>query len=224
MNRLAFLLVVFSLSASVNANAQEQNALHAPDKEDFSDVKPAPTLWVNFGGSFSDLTSHDNNANSSIRSAITGGIEAEIPVSRHFSIQTGIDYVQKGASIDAFDGFTGGKLVINYFELPVMARFNLQAGVNYFSFFAGPYLAIAVSRSEEDNNGETFDGTRAIKQWDTGIRLGAAFAMPITNFLTASINLQNDFGVLDINSNSTNHDDAVRNTNFVVTAALGVRF
>jgi hypothetical protein len=218
MKSFALLCLLFSFAAS----AQEQNELHAPDKETVSDSLPAPTVWINFGGAFSNTVRH-NDDDYGVRSALTGGLEVSIPLSQLFSIQTGLDYIQKGSSFDAFNGQPSGKIEINYFELPVMAKFNLMTGASYFSFFAGPYVAIAVARTLAFDDGSSSDASRIVKQWDTGFRVGAAYAIPLNNFLTASLNLQNDFGIVDINSNSVVRDDAVRNTNFLVTAALGIR-
>jgi hypothetical protein len=86
---------------------------------------------------------------------ITGGVFFDIPVSKNFSFQPALNFVQKGTQYDYSDmGFTEeGKTTVNYLEIPLNVLFNYNVAGGTFFAGAGPSVAFALSGREKYDDG-----------------------------------------------------------------------
>ena len=112
---------------------------------------------ITAGAAFSNYDSTIGGTSSNDKS-LTGpifGVLVDIPLSKNFSFQPAINYVQKGSKNDTTaDGVTiKAKVTVNSIEVPL--NFILKARGNSGNFFigAGPTFAFAVSGKSNFTNG-----------------------------------------------------------------------
>ena len=86
---------------------------------------------------------------------ITGGVFIEIPVSKNFSFQPALNFVQKGTQYDYSDmGFTEeGKTTVNYLEIPLNVLYNYKVASGTFFAGAGPSIAFGIFGKEKYDDG-----------------------------------------------------------------------
>jgi hypothetical protein len=231
MNKLFFLILAFTASAAYAqdttqpANNQPTNNQPNASASDLANRK-APTLWLTAGPGFSKIgTSQDigDFGTTGSRTAFTAGAEIELPLTSFFSIQLGVDYLQKGLDFGS-PATNGSGINLNYFEVPVLARVNLPVGANTFSLMAGPYGSLAASRTEISGSDPSHDVGDAYKAWDWGVRFGAAFEIPLTEHFDLTLGADYDLGIMDLNSNSTStSNSAIRNRDLIAAVGLGFR-
>ena len=107
------------------------------------------------------------------KNRFTGGISANIPISKYFSFQPAINFLQKGAKFMAASDFTKEptstvNLTLNYIEVPLNLMFNTHnkatnKKADDFFFGIGPSFAFATSGKMEEKNSRDSVSTEKIK-------------------------------------------------------------
>ena len=220
MKKLLFLLLAFGVSAAhAQDNTQPTGAGDLANRN-------APTLWLTAGPGFSKVGTStgigDFGTDTGSRTAFAVGAEMELPLTSFFSIQLGVDYLQKGLDFNATPD--NGNFNFNYFEVPLLARVNIPVGASTLSVMAGPYGSLAATRTEVTGSAPSHDVSDAFKAWDWGVRFGAAFEIPVTEHFDFTVGADYDLGIMNINSYSTSTSDtAVRNRSLIVALGLGFK-
>jgi hypothetical protein len=129
--------------------------------------------WSISGGGVSINTSSNNG--------FTAGVTSFIPLTSQFSIQTGLNYVQKGAKIS--DQGDEEIVKLNYVELPVNFLYTHEG----FFAGAGPTIAMGLSGTDKATSqgvteksdiqfGSTTDDD--LKKFDFGANITAGYMVP----------------------------------------------
>jgi len=163
MKKLALVLTVFTASI-FGVNAQIQ-------------------FGVKAGANFANLTNLDGS-----KSLVNfnGGLLVKIPVADAFSVQPEVVYSGQGAKGD------GGKLALNYINIPVLATYTLPVGLN---FQTGPQLGLLLSAKSKADGGESEDVKDGFKSTDVSWAFGAGFTIPEVNL---GINARYNLGLTNI--------------------------
>ena len=148
------------------------------------------------GLNLATLTGDIDNAKSRTSFHIAGVVE--IPVSDTFSVQPELHYSAQGrkSSTDNDE-----KEILDYLNLPVMAKFYPIESLEGLSFEAGPQIGFLLSAKGEDN-GQTFDLKDVTKSIDIGLNIGVGYKMENGVNFGARFNL----GFTDINDISEDLD------------------
>ena len=143
----------------------------------------------------------------------TGGVIAFMPISSNISLQTGLNYVQKGAKVDNQNGDID-VVKLNYIELPLNFVYSHEG----FHIGLGPTLAVGLSGTEKatsqgvtETNDITFgSGTDETSRLDIGANLTAAYVLPNGFMISANYN----FGLSNLQSGGSSADGKVTNRYF----------
>lgn len=114
---------------------------------------------------------------------ILGGVELGFGISDLFSIQTGLNYIQKGAKFGS-DGTTA-TLTTNYIELPILARVNFGSDKVKAYINAGPSFGLGLNgKSKVEALGLSFEddisfGDGEDDTFENSIDLGLQFGAGI---------------------------------------------
>jgi hypothetical protein len=116
---------------------------------------------ITAGAAFANLDYQVNGQSSTdkTRTGLTFGVLADIPLSKSFSFQPAINYVQKGSKNDTTaDGVTiKAETIVNTIEVPLNFVFNARGSSGNFFIGAGPTFAYALS-----GKGKASDGTNSL--------------------------------------------------------------
>ena len=219
---MKILVAFLVLSLSSVAQAQVTSTNESKPNET-ADSANSTNFWLMAGPGFSKVTTNASSDGSSNRTAIAVGAELEIPMDQSFSIQTGVDYLQKGFEVSGSGGT--GTLAINYLELPLLLKVKVPVRDSRFTFAAGPYAALAVKREtrfEGAGQSASNSADEVINQADFGARFGAAFEIPVQDRLSISIGANYDLGLRDISSNNSGSDKSSNRT-FMAMVGLGFK-
>ena len=111
------------------------------------------------GATFSNFHAEmgDESYTGKSKPGFTAGILVDIPMSKQFSFQPALNYVQKGSKDENTEsGYTYKvKTTLNYLELPLNVLYNTRGSKGNFFIGAGPSLSIGLSgKSSEELAGE----------------------------------------------------------------------
>jgi hypothetical protein len=167
-------------------------------------------------GSVTDTTISGNWKN---KSGAMGGFFAEVPVSKMFSIEPELLYVQKGAKPtlqggDVWANMESGTssdiipgtldvsklsanmvLSANYIELPILVKANFKPADAKIvpSVFLGPEVGYLVSSELNIPNLINYDSRDLLKKWDFGFVVGVGVKVKDISF-----DLRYDLGLLNV--------------------------
>jgi hypothetical protein len=169
-NLIKFLTVLFFLSTTIFTSAQ---------------FAVGPKLGINFstvGGD--DIEKEDKDM---LKSLVTYqfGLSAEFSINENFAIQPELLYYQKGFALDdsKSEEVTEAKQILNYLELPVLAKAIIPVG-NGPEFFitAGPSVGYGINGKVKYNGEEEdidFDEDN-IRRFDFSVSFGAGAQFPVS--------------------------------------------
>ncbi len=157
------------------------------------------------------------------RTSWLGGAFLNVQITPVFNIQPEILIGQRGA--DYTSGATRNKLVINYFEVPVLAKFRLPVGDSFFPHvFAGPNFSFRTNMdytSTETNSGVVLSTNETdIRKNDIGAVVGAGFDIQSKSsgiFFTIDGRYGFGFNDLDISDN----DIEIKHRGWSFAAGIG---
>ncbi len=120
------------------------------------------------------------------KTGVVGGFSMNLRLSRVFSLQPEILYVQKGTKLTITEEETeiSGKLNVDYLEIPLLLSFSFAKEGSSFvpSVFAGPYVGVNTSakiKATLDGQSETVDFKDSVKDTDIGLAFGVGLGMKI---------------------------------------------
>ena len=165
MKKLLFLTWLFAMSYFVS---QAQN------------TRIGFTAGASFANYNAKMDGESDNGNS--KPGLTAGVLADIPISKNFSFQPALNFVQKGTKDEqTFGGITEKvSLVTNQIEVPLNFLFNATGNTGNFFIGAGPSLAFGLSgkwKFEDGTNSLTEDVSFGNSESDDlkGLDIGANF-------------------------------------------------
>lgn len=141
------------------------------------------------------VSGESDNGNS--KTGLTAGVLVDIPLSKNFSFQPAVNFVQKGTKDEQTYGGNTEKVSLgtNHIEVPMNILFNASGNTGNFFIGAGPSLAFGISgkwKFEDDTNSLTEDVSFGngqdddLKGLDMGVNFLAGFCFP--NGLMFSVN------------------------------------
>lgn len=164
-----------------------------------------------------------NVENIDSRTSWLGGAFLNVQVSPVFNVQPEILFSQKGA--DYTSAGTRNKLVINYFEVPVLAKFRLPIGDSFFPHvFAGPNFSFRTNldyTATETTSGIVLTTNDTdIRKSDFGAVVGAGFDVQSrSSSVFFTIDGRYGFGFNDLEISDS--DVEIKNGGWSFAAGLG---
>ncbi len=138
------------------------------------------------------------------KAGFVGGVSMNIGLSRMFSLQPEVLYVQKGSKFS--EGINGDsfelKINVDYLEIPLLLNLSFQKEGSSFvpSIFAGPYIGLNTSaKIKETYDGETY--TEDIKDYIKDTDFGLTFGVGLGKQLGAGkifLDIRYDLGLTNI--------------------------
>ncbi|MCM5663694.1 porin family protein [Galbibacter mesophilus] len=163
------------------------------------------------GVNFSSVTGDDIDSPDS-RTNFYGGLVAEAPISRNFSIQPEVFYSGQGFDITEEENQVDAEFQVDYIQVPLLAKVYLTEGLN---LHAGPQLGFKVNEEVDfepfEDEGD-FD-TDEINAIDFQLTGGAEYKFNNGFFLQARYS----YGLSEVIEDSDIH-------NSVFSAGLGYMF
>lgn len=178
------------------------------------------------GINFQNLNGKDFNGNTLENDMIIGyhaGVNVQIPIAPEFYFQPGLLYSVKGAkntyTVLGTDYVSTTK--INYIELPLNLVYKAMLGNGSFMLGFGPYAGYAIGGKITTEGGSlTLEEDLDYKEFDAGANIFAGYEMSSGLFLQ----LDTQFGMLNINPESTDSNDESTTKNTGFGLSVGYRF
>ena len=158
------------------------------------------------------------------KAGITGGIRADIPAGSHFSLQSGLNFVQKGTRDKSETPLGDYKysLTLNYLEMPLNLLYNTHHKSGNFFIGAGPSLScgingnyqVEVGSDKEKVNIHFGKDEDEARRFDMGANLVTGYRFG--NGIFASINYNHGLTNLDRDADPDDKES-------VKTRYLGIR-
>lgn len=149
------------------------------------------------------------------------GVNVQIPIAPEFYFQPGLLYSVKGAKNSFLDDNIVSTIKINYIELPLNLVYKALLGDGYFMLGFGPYAGYAIGQKITTEGGDiTIEDDTNFKEFDAGANIFAGYEMSNGIFLQ----LDTQFGMLNINPESTDSNDKSTTKNTGFGLSLGYRF
>jgi hypothetical protein len=164
MKKLAFVLTLFTAFA-IRTNAQQVQ------------------FGLKAGANFATITS---STGGSTLINFNAGALVKIPLAEALSLQP--EAVYSGQGIKG----TGGKLKLDYINIPVLFTYTLPAGV---FFQTGPQLGILLSAKAKGDDGSSADAKELFKTTDFSWAFGMGYLIPDINF---GFNVRYNLGIASL--------------------------
>ena len=117
-----------------------------------SPIRAGASLDLKVGGNLSHQWGNDVIDGALLKIGVIAGMGMGVKLTKYFTVQPEIVISTKG--IESQDGNTRTVLKLNYFEIPVLAKLCIPAGMVLPVFYAGPCLDLLVSaKSVATRNG-----------------------------------------------------------------------
>lgn len=176
--RKILLFLCFSIAAAGTASAQKVW------------IKAGPELGLNFTNMtlrYEDIDGDKETETADMKVGVKVGGVVDINIGRHFAIQPGLYFSQKGYANEF--GTLDYSYRVNYLEMPVNFLFKTRPS-RAGRFFAGggPYVAVAVGGEyeDEDGNDESLefgnDDDDDLRGADVGMNFTAGYELPFGLF------------------------------------------
>lgn len=155
------------------------------------------------GGGFAELYKDLDGDVGRRTGAVVGGFVQLAAGNLPFLIQPELLYTMKGVTLGG-DGLVERELNVNYLDIPVLARFDFDAGSVSPFVTAGPVLSILVGSSAE-REGVEFDVGDELKSSDVALSVGGGVA-----FGAVDVELRYAHGLSNITT-SDDEDEGAKN-------------
>ena len=138
-------------------------------------------------------------------------------LSDNFSVQPELAYSMQGASYEAKEGDAEITLKLDYLQIPVLAKYQ----VNDFNFFGGPVFAFNLNdEAEMEDNGHTTESDLDdVAGMSFDLAFGAGYEFPLTQG-AVTVDARYDLGLTTIDDSDAEAD--VKNG--VISVMVGYRF
>lgn len=181
-------------------------------------LRAGPEMGINFTNMtarYEDIDGDDERESGDIKAGVKIGGVVDIGLTRHFAIQPGLFFSQKGYrnEIGRFDY----SFNVNYLEFPINFLYKTSPSpAGRFFVGGGPYLATAVGGKyeDEDGNDESLDfGDNArnddLRGFDAGMNITLGYEMPFGLFFRGNYGI----GLANIRPDGDS-DNSLRNWGF----------
>ncbi|MDD8030808.1 MAG: porin family protein [Acidobacteriota bacterium] len=152
------------------------------------------------------------------KAGFVGGVSMNIGLSRMFSLQPEVLYVQKGSKFS--EGINGDsyevKINFDYLEIPLLLNLSFQKEGSSFapSIFAGPYIGLNTSaKAKATYGGETY--TEDLKDYIKDTDFGLTFGIGLGKQLGAGkllLDVRYDLGLTNIVEDAAEGESAKTRT------------
>lgn len=139
-----------------------------------------PKLGFKAGVNLSNITNLPDGADKpDMKIGFHVGGTVDLPLSDNFMISPELLFSTKGAKSEytIFGETVKNTVNLSYIEVPILAKYMLESGLN---FYAGPYLGFLAGykeTSEFDGEKETSTDKEGVKGMDLGLNVGLGFLM-----------------------------------------------
>ena len=201
MKKLLFVVAVIAISTGAFAQKKKDSK-----KTGVSFGIQAGINLANVSGSA--WTGSGNTANV----GLNAGVNVNIPVSGGFSVQGEAAYSQMGAK------FTGGKIVLNYIPVTVLAKYMFSG--SGFSIFAGPQIGFLATANVKPTGGSNTDVKSSFQSTDFAGAFGVEYqisSVPVFISARYQVGISNTLSTAGGSATS-------KSTNNAFTALVGYRF
>ncbi|MFN7118281.1 MAG: porin family protein [Saprospiraceae bacterium] len=158
-------------------------------------------LWTK-----AELEQGDDKFDNDYLMGYTGSLFAEIGISEAFAIQPEVVFLQKGyKNTIEDDGIYERKLMMNYLEVPVLAKWRIGSETIKAQLLLGPTFGYALDGTVKANGEKTDLDLDDVTRLDIGVLFGAGFDIPLgpgSVFVDGRYGL----GITNLN-NAANADD-----------------
>lgn len=174
------------------------------------------------------------------RTGMSLALEMDLPFSEIFSFSTGLNYVQKGITMNAdfkplgLDASAKANVNMNYLQIPAMLNGNLMLGdSSRIGLGVGPYMAFALSRSVSGTvtqAGQTTDidpnsvkgVSDSISSTDFGGRFALTFDTSLTEDLLFVAGAKYDLGLKNVSTSNVATDNT-KTRSFIANVGIGMK-
>ncbi|MFZ1081885.1 MAG: porin family protein, partial [Candidatus Kryptoniota bacterium] len=214
-------------------------------------------IGIQGGLSVPDLSGGNNEISQGYTSRLAPnfGITAEIPLINNFSIEPQINFDGQGGQRNGLQPIagstspTGGYLyanfknasILNYIEIPVLAKYTFWFGGTGLDVNAGPYVGFLLNATEKtsgtsqiyiDNNGTpsgqsaSFDAssdvTSSIHEVNFGIAGGIGIILPLTGRASVSLDVRGLYGLTNVQKYA--QDGTSQTGNLIISVGYSYKF
>lgn len=196
------IIAIFVLLSAIGASAQSL-------LWDSTDPDKAVTVGARFGWNFASMAGKGSSYYDG-RKGVAFGAAVDVNLIKSFSINTGLYFTMKGASINEEETQVGNKKAkttkaVNFLELPVYASYHLRfTSDSDLQIFFGPYFGYGVYGKSgvkmRDTDGyaqekiKLFSKSQGYHRWQSGIGLGASYTFD-NHYV---VGLQYQWGIRDV--------------------------
>lgn len=199
------IIAIFVLLSAIGASAQSL-------LWDSTDPDKTVTVGARFGWNFASMAGKGSSYYDG-RKGVAFGAAVDVNLIKSFSINTGLYFTMKGASINEEETQVGDMLgmkakttkAVNFLELPVYASYHLRfTSDSDLQIFFGPYFGYGVYGKSgvkmRDTDGyaqekvKLFSKSQGYHRWQSGIGLGASYTFD-NHYV---VGLQYQWGIRDV--------------------------
>lgn len=144
---------------------------------------------------------------------VTAGLGYELPITKIFAVQPELNYSIQSAT----ENYTGGKLKVSYFQVPVLFRAIIPN--SKVVLYGGPQVNFLSSAKIDPKTGATTDAKELLNRTDFGVAFGVGHR-PAKKGLMFDVRLYNGMG----NVFKATYDGGAKTRPVLVSASVGLMF
>lgn len=123
---------------------------------------------ITAGVNLANIVGSDAGDDNAMKIGVHGGLIVDLGITDNFIIEPGVLYSMKGSQSKDDSEI---KLNLNYIEIPILAKYKLESGLN---FFLGPYVGFLMSATGEPGGVDFKD---AVESTDFGLKVGIGYEL-----------------------------------------------
>ncbi|MBS1958605.1 MAG: PorT family protein [Bdellovibrionales bacterium] len=210
---MKLILSIFVMAIAMNAQAARNQAGSSTSSESAPHAFSAtsPSIQIKAGLGFTNISqSVPQGAQADDTGNATGlnvGAYIDLPINTMFSINTGLNFVQKGYSTAVAQG-VDQTVKVSYLVIPAMAKLNFGEKSARFSVAAGPYAGLKMGLSASQSaNGQSISletNSDAVSALDFGVRAGINAEFPMSSSLSFLVGADYDLGLKNVVNTQAN--------------------
>ena len=212
---MTFFALLACLCTSVRGNAQKSNIILS--------IEGAPSVRWSTGNTFIKEFHYPTLG-------FYGGITAQIPLAKRWSVVTGVGFEHKGSVVKFettdFNAVVTGKANIyynlDYLTMPILIRASFGKKIKYY-FNAGFYYSYLLAAGSTTNNSNNLPNYKEnhksiTKSSDVGASIGGGIRIKIAPKWTMPIEIRSNHGFLNISKPPVINNGSIRTnaTNLIV--------
>lgn len=190
------------------------------ETEDDNSMNPKFGLKISYVGAYNTADFYGSaGSKMSAKSGIGGGAFLDIPFSKSWEAQLGLNFAPLGTKLtgdymnQTFPTSNTQNIKYNYITIPLLARYNV--GQSGLTVMAGPQFGVLISAKQTNSNNNTTDVKAKIKSNDFAGIGGLEYKLPLHNFdhqvrvgVTYQAGLSNVIKDISTNGNNKMYNNA----------------